>query len=336
MSVLSKEDLMDFDALKNINLNILNGFHKLRDLEFMQKQEDPEYTKVLEKIKRLVPIEENIITRLASDPRKCDALIDYIKKYLVNMDLPKYSIVVSKGNLSDDEIIYIYLANRLNCEIFKHPDYLLEQQIAGISIFTPEEIATLSENMAYKVNLELYLNRDSLSLLLALLKRRKIQLDSPKIVKTLLEIIYNIGFTIPSIREELFYNNFHIDLNPYLIYQTVGMVNKQPNNFDDEIRNNNLSAIALSQLVTLSEFDDITLLEPKNLALALGVQAHLRALIILLDTNALTNIINKIETTVADLEKKEGFEITKLLIDEMISNIIKDRSIPQIITIGRR
>lgn len=342
MYKLDKYDILDLQMFTNVNRGILKKYQLLADYEIKGEKNSDNYKEILAEIKHDIALESNCFNRLATDSDKCIALVEYLKRQDEFKNSPHVESNILSLNYTTNielerDLLLAYLLNKFSLTISADTNFLATK-ISSPN--TASDLGQIQNMLDFQISFQNVLNDDLLVLFLTLTEKQKDQTTNDYLKAKFVKLKYGLGYSVPNIRDLLIKQSFNIDANPYLGHEALYKIYNIPKITEQTIKDQLLQIQFMNYMQKILLLNDIELVNPDIMATALNLQAQIRAILIISgpDTNELfITIINQVLKELDNnYDSTNPKTIIKSILTEILMKISEDKSIPKIITLGRK
>lgn len=331
---LTKSDCEDIEMLVNISFSLLSSINKLCQLEIDGNKDSKEFKNILESAKRELALEESIFERLVSNPNKCVDAINYLR----SMSIFKDSIYNSNPigflcNIIDSSDCDLVLEHLLNKFILNK----LENNALG-SEEMAEESEFLKQISKYTNYLTSFLGVDSSNLYLTLIENTTfiaIGDEKNKLIKSKYD---NLFISCKSL-EDFLANGCNNVLKPIMLHHNARIVCQISIEMESKIKRIILLNTLEEHFEKFKLFLKYDTLNENSIHAVYLLELLIRATIILIEDEESRQIIKeKIMEYSKKLENNldnEKYLFIYNILNEILSSMEDDRSIPQYVSFGR-
>lgn len=206
---LKSEDYQDINILIDLGKSIKENVEKLIKLEIEGKKQNSEYKSTLECIKSTMFLENNVLSRIGTNPEKITSIISHLLFDPTHiMEVDKQLTVIANGSSKD--LIIHRIALRLNENMVNANNK--PNNLKGRNPIQSGNMITSSN----QVKLNLAIKNDLVSTILVILNREiHNSNNSIEVINFLIKIKYYLAFVFKNLESELINNNFEAGSSVY-------------------------------------------------------------------------------------------------------------------------
>lgn len=284
-----KNEMEQFDEIKNMNKVIKNLYQKIAQLEIENKKNSEQFYTLIEYLKMTKEVEANLYQRTDLTREKCKRWLHLIcnRKRIEIQDSINSLIIPSNPDWAKERVI-----TRLYHASEPEKDTLETTQLDFITEYHPD-----IENMIFKeikkfIKIQQMSELDFINAILFFLQQEINKETNPKTLEYLINTKYKIIFTYIPIEEKMIPEKFNIKPQA-IIFQTkleADISNINPDDFDNFLELFGLNMYS-NQMENLLNTDHLTWLNPDDKShTIISRKCIIRASLLFLDERRLEKI----------------------------------------------
>lgn len=336
--MLTKEDYIIIEILISLAEDIYSSTMALYKLELFGKKDTQEYTKHLNSIKDNNVTFTHYLSILAKDYQKLLATYDYLikKDYFSHLDATKSGLKMAFCTRLDDQYatMFAFIKNRIYQKIIEDYKYLITLISDDYSDISDEEYKrAVKDVLFFQQNYTCKIIDDVYMLFLTLIEQEKGKTSSKEIIEKLTKLKYSYSLMLPYLHDYLLDKRYEVDESPFIMHHSFANIYQMDEEDFQESKKNIILNIVAGNIELIKYLEDDKILDYQNVALAIDIDATIRACIVVADKETRETIKDMLDTMINELENSDDYSVVVQILKKIFEREAKDLSLVRIVTI---